>query len=160
MHNFLQSKRLIWVFVIIAAVAIVATGIAALWYKQQSFQSGETKSSQITKKSISVEKVPENFPAGLPLETGAKVTQNYTATTATGGVQATREFETKKTLDENYKLYQDYLKKNDWQFSGGTNQPDLKVISADKGDLHITITINNNTVTKVKTVEITVTQSP
>jgi hypothetical protein len=152
--DFLQSKKIIWVFVVIAIVAVGVAIVVGLLSKQQTTSDKSTKSGEFTvnKKDVAITKLPDKFPADLPMEKEAKVLQNYTSTTAAGGYQATREFETKKTLAENVKIYTDYLKKSGWTMGTGIDKTDFKVVSATKEDLSLQVTVqslpsNVNTVT-------------
>lgn len=89
------------------------------------------------------------------MESGAKIVQNYNATTNTGLFQATRVFETSKSLDENLKIYSDFINKNGWKLISSLNQANIKALAAQKNKGNLQITLSENTQTKVKTVSIT-----
>lgn len=115
---------------------------------------------QIVKKPVSTDKLPELFLKSIPLEVGAKITQNYNATSANGRFQATRTFETKKTLDENIKIYQDFLKKDGWNIKSIIDETNYKMIFAHKESFDIQVSLNNNTVSGINTVDISLTKMP
>ncbi len=142
--DFLQSKKIIWVFGIVAIVAVALAVVVVLIDRKDGTSQTKTSTEfKVTQRDVDQSKLPDKFPADIPLEQGAKITQNYSSTTADGHYQATREFETKKTLAENVKLYTDYFKKNGWIIGTGIDQPDFKVVSATKGNLSLQVTIQN-----------------
>lgn len=110
--------------------------------------------SVVTKKDVPTNEVPDKFPKDIPVEADAKITQNYNATSVDGTFQATRVFETKKTLDANFKIYQDYLKNNNWKIESTVNQPEYKMLYASSGASTIQIAMNDNKVAKVSTIDI------
>lgn len=57
---------------------------------------------------------PANFPTNIPLEKGVKVEQSY-ALDYTGQKQLTLVFLSTKTVAQNYALYRDFLKKQNWK---------------------------------------------
>ena len=86
--------------------------------------------------------LPQQFPSDIPLEAGAQITLNYNAINAAGNFQASREFISKKTVAENYALYQTVLKDNGWNITGtqaGVSAGDL--IFATKGSNNLNIRI-------------------
>jgi len=164
--DFLQSKKIVWVFAVIGII-IVALAIVMVIINRQMAKPTTTKTNTKTAAELKVDRqevppatLPENFPTDIPLEKDAKVIQNYTATTNNGGFQSTREFETKKTLAESYRIYKAYFQQNGWQLSGGVDDTYVKVVSANKGNLTATVTMDYNLKTDIKTIEITITKSP
>lgn len=112
-------------------------------------------STGIIKKDVPPQTLPGKFPAEIPLEPGAKVVQNYTVTTADGRLQATRVFETAKSLEEQHQLYQDFFSRGGWRVISAVNQPALKTVAAMKGTVQVQVSIAENTLTKIKTIDIT-----
>ncbi len=160
MDNFMHSKKLLWVFAVIGGLAVLVMLVALVWLKQQdSGTDVKPAELKLEKQDVPTTRLPDKLPADIPQEPGAKVTQNYTATTNDGRLQSTRVFETAKTLDENVKIYTDYLKKNGWTIGAGADLKDVKAISASKGDLALQITIAQNNVNQIKTVNISLTQA-
>lgn len=152
-------KKWIWVI----AIAVVVVVVFAIAYPRM--QGGNTttvlpKHQGIEKKDVDTSKLPEKFPGDIPLEEGAKVVQNYNATAPDGTIQATRMFETAKTLDENFKLYKDFFTKNGWTIVSSLDQENIKAIGATKDKTQAQLTFALNSTTKVKTVEISVTIKP
>lgn len=155
MINILHSKAIVW-FCLVVGLLAIATVVAI---KQDAGPQTAQQQLEVSQQNVEVTALPEGFPNNLPLEAEAKVTQNYNATTNDGRVQATRVFETSKTLDENYKIYSDYAKNNGWSLNTGIDQKDLKVITATKDGQVLQVTINLNTATQIKTVNISLSQS-
>lgn len=114
----------------------------------------QPKEAIVQKTNIDFSKLPAKFPTNIPIETGAKTTQNYNATTPAGLFQATRTFETKQTLAANLTLYTDFLKKDGWKIKGTTDNPTYKMVMGAKGKQSLLITINEMQTTKIKTVSI------
>lgn len=161
MNNFLTSKKVIWVFVffglvaIIAAVKAVSTNPANI--SQTNSPVNAQKKQDVAIKKVDNSKLPDQFPADIPLEAGATVTGNYNATATDGRSQATRSFETQKTLDENFKIYSDFFKSAGYKVDSTINQATFKAILASKADFKVQVNMSVNPTTKVKTVDITVT---
>jgi superoxide dismutase len=93
-------------------------------------------------KTVEPTKLPKDFPASIPLETGAKMVDNYNSTAEDGTYQATRVFESKKTLSQNFSLYEAFLKQDGWKLLATKDDEKLKVLSAskDNGMLQISMT--------------------
>lgn len=106
------------------------------------------------KTNVDYSKLPEKFPASIPIESGAKITQNFNASSPDGNFQSTRAFETKETLAANLKLYTEFLKKDGWEIKATIDKPDLKMVFGQKDTEGIQVTMNENSITKKKTVSI------
>ncbi len=93
-------------------------------------------------------KLPDRFPSDVPIEAGAQITQNFNAVNSSGKFQASREFISKKTVEENYTLYQAVLKQNGWTVTSTTTSSVQSIILATKGadSLNIRIYSSNNIV--------------
>jgi hypothetical protein len=155
MTNLLQSKAVIWLCLLAGIIAIAVIII----YKQSAQRGSEVKPTElkIEQKNVDSAQLPSLFPTDFPVEqTGAKVTQNYNAASNDGRSQATRMFETNKTLDENYKIYNDYFNNTGWRLSTGINGEDTKVIIATRENLEAQVTLSNNLSNQKKIVEITI----
>lgn len=123
-------------------------------------QVNGTKKTEIVKTEVDKTKDPQKFPAGVPIETGAKITQNYNATAPDGRFQATKAFETAKTLADNFTLYQKYMKDSGWDIQSTVNQDNYKALFGVKGSTNLQVSMNNNTNLKIKTITISYTEIP
>lgn len=141
-------------FLVLIAVVILA--FLGYKYYQQSNQKEvlpPLPEPKVMVDSVPSEKLPDRFPANFPLEKNVPVNANYTAQ-AEGAFQATRQFVSSKTLTENFKIYNDYLKKDGWTVGAALDQETIKSIFATKGRASVTITMSQNTATLENTVDI------
>lgn len=108
----------------------------------------------VEKTNVDFAKLPEKFPSNIPLEADAKILQNYNSVTPEGQFQATRQFETKKSLAENYAFYTDFLKKNGWEIKATTDDATYKMVMGSLLKKAIQVTIEENKINQVKIVTI------
>lgn len=154
------KKNLVGLIMILAA-ALGITLIASLFIKDSQSPEATTPIVSVVKtQQVPETQLPEKFPINLPLEDGAVITQNYNATAEDGRFQATRAFETKKSLVENLNLYSKYLKANGWTIDSTVDQPTYKVVSGSKGIQALQISISENAVNQARTVSISMTELP
>ena len=153
-------KKILVGLIMILAFAIGLTMLIAVFKGDSKRQSSSRSdlSSVARKTTVAENKLPENFPTNLPLEDNVEVTQNYNATTEDGRFQATRTYESKKTLAENLAIYREYLNGNGWNIVSTVDQPTYKKISGTQGIQTIQISLSENVNTKVKTVSISLTE--
>jgi hypothetical protein len=156
---------------IVLLVLLAAAAVGAYFYFNQNnkpaptnqpeaTKPADTKTLDVTTKTVPYDKLPDQFPPDIPLEKGATVTANYNATTPDGRFQATRTFITAKTLDENYKIYQQAFAKNGWKIvSQGGKDPSWFIL-AQRNNITALTAIQENTVSHEKTVSITINKLP
>lgn len=65
---------------------------------------------------VPVHSLPDGFPTDFPQDIEEVVLQNNIATLGGGKIQATRQIQSTKNLNENYRLYKNYLEKHGWSF--------------------------------------------
>jgi hypothetical protein len=145
--------------VLLIVLGIVVLAIVAAWFisKRQVPEKQQVLidlGTSIEKTNVAADQNPEKFPTNIPIEAGAKIVQNYNATAGGGRFQATRVFETGKTLNENLKIYQDFMKADGWAIQSTVNQANYKMLFASKGDSYLQVSMNDNQVNKTKTVNI------
>ncbi|GEM_PF-2362362 len=101
--------------------------------------------------------IPQEFPKTIPLEQGGAVLQNYNA--SVGGIkeQSTRVFVTQKSLDENQAMYARFFKDNGWTIVNTIVGKTYRILSATKNGERIVVIVDENTISKQKTVNITYT---
>jgi hypothetical protein len=86
--------------------------------------------------------VPKAMPSNLPFEKGAQILQNFEIKDpTTGKTQSTRAYISGKTIDQNFTLYQKYLKDNGWTVTSSLSQPAINNLSATKAGARLDITI-------------------
>lgn len=142
---------------IIVIIILVVVAIAAVAYSMsKGTKTADQVKAPISKKqpapeqpkkvevtNVETTKLPDRFPADIPVEQGAIITYNYNAINAAGKFQASREFISKKTMDENFTFYQDTLKKAGWTVSSAIDDTahTQKIILASKGGNSLNIRI-------------------
>ena len=155
-------KKILVVIIMIVAFAIGTTLVVSLFMKDSGGPSTQQADDNriVEKNKVSDSRLPEKFPTNLPTEPNAVVTQNYNAVADDGRFQATRTYETTKTLPENLTIYRQYLNSNGWDIESTVDQPTYKKISGKKGIQKLQVSISENETTKVKTVSISLTELP
>ena len=163
---------------IVIILIIVVLAIAGLWVLKRPKNSqapsltGQTNQpsngSNMPQPTVSLPfatkdapeaKLPDGFIKGFPLETNAKILVNQSAQTA-AGLQSTRVFVSQNSLAANYKIYSDYLKKNNWKILTSVDTETFKSISAKSQDnVSVDLSISQNSVTKNIEVNIVFLQS-
>lgn len=98
---------------IIATVVLVA---AALIYYQYLYEP----TPRAERHDVAASTFPERFPPNIPVDASGGITQNFTASAPGVPFQATREFTTRKTLDENVTLYRAFFATDGWQVKNVT----------------------------------------
>ncbi|TSD02174.1 MAG: hypothetical protein Athens071424_177 [Parcubacteria group bacterium Athens0714_24] len=155
-----SSERKAQIKMLIMAVLIMAM-VAGLWVYQTKIkkpQAQQPQKPQITINQVPVDKAPEKFPDDIPIEAGARILQNYNASSPDGRFQATRVFESAQTLDENLAIYKNYFTKNGWTITNEIkDQPNIRYISAAKDKTRAQATIRENATTKIVSVDVSVT---
>ena len=152
-----QLFKLLVVVAALLALLFVAYKLSLNSKKDQVAE--ESQPAQVEKTNVDFSKVPEKFPTNIPIEPGAKLTQNYNATTPDGQFQATRTFETQEALATNLKLYTEFLTDDGWEIKATTDDPTFKMVLGTKGKQSLQVSIDENKVTKIKTVSISYTES-
>ncbi len=159
----MESKKSLWLLLIVGAILIAVVVLVTLKPKKEGAHQADInkdKQPKIERTDIDATKIPDKIPASFPFEAGALITQNYTVVTDDGRSQATRVFETKKTLAENYTFYENYFKQNGWTIVSTLDQPQLKSIAATKDKILAQVTITENSVNKTRSVDVTITDAP
>lgn len=90
--------------------------------------------------------MPADFPTDIPVEEGVKVEQSYSLNYA-GQKQLTIVFPSTKTVKENYALYADFLKKQNWNVSNKYESPSVSSLYAAKENNDINVTISESATT-------------
>ncbi len=156
-----MKNKYIWIILGVLAVVLVVVLVlnknrTAPASKNTSPSGQSQPEAKNEVKSVPIETVkttalPQEFPSDIPLETGAEVTLNYNATNAQGQYQASREFISKKTIAENYALYQQVLKSKGWTII--STQEDASagsLIFAEKSNYSLNIRIYTDAQKKVR----------
>lgn len=121
---------------------------------RQSTNQSKEKDFSVAKKEVAANQAPSGFPSDVPIEAGATIIQNYEADVSDGRHQATRVFQSSKTVAQNYQLYLDFLTKNGWTVSNKSETETIASLYAVKAGSELTVSITKNSVTGVVTVDL------
>ena len=148
--------KLIVSFVILLVVAGLLFFVSRNYNKKTlpPGSNGQTKELNNVEHSP-IGQLPSKFPKDFPVEVGAKVDDGYNVSSPEN-FQSTIHFESKESLDKNFKIYTDYLSsKNGWIVENVLDTPTVKSIFA-KNALGTTVLVNiaQNVTTKVSQVTI------
>jgi len=156
----LENKKLL-IKIAVAAVCVVVVIVVVLTivsiYTKPVPEIGSglvVVPSRTGETEVSINKLPVGFPTNIPLEKNAKVVQNYNATGTDGRSQATRVFESKLTLDQNYKIYTNFFQANSWKIDNKYQSASLDSIFASNGQGQLAVNISKNSVSGVVTVNL------
>ncbi len=159
MNNFTHSPKFVWFFAIIGILAVVAIIIVAFLLPKQPRQGSQSKNNQTpifkpTITAVANDKLPSKFPADIPIEASAKITENYNASTTSGGFQATRVFESTKSPADNLKIFQAYFRTNGYTVQDPIVVQNYTSVLGTKGKTQIKVSMTENASTKTTTVNI------
>lgn len=147
-----NKSIIILILVILALIAVfvvyksVTNTKKAKQQPEQTPQATRLPVTSLTVKQIENSTLPVAFPKDIPLEKGAEILENYNAE-KNGRIQATYSFLSKKTINENYQLYYNYLteRKNLWYQVNTNTSPDgqTQFLFAKRGGIEeISISVN------------------
>jgi len=113
----------------------------------------------VEKEALPADTLPDRFPADIPLEADAGVTQNYIASAPGVPFQATREFTTHRSVAENFSLYQSFFSSGSWAVVHAANASSYATILAANRALNIqaSVLIADNAAAGERAVNITIT---
>lgn len=134
------------------SIAVVVGVVVIAVYKQKGRQDVMPVSEKIKtttapepKRTDYGTKLPTNFPADIPVEKGVKVEQSYSLNYV-GQKQLTIVFQSTKTVKENYAIYEDFLKKENWSISNKYESAKLSSLYGTKDSNDINVTISESAV--------------
>jgi len=125
------NKNLITAATVLGALALIVVGV-------YFFSSGSVRGPEKTDFGTSM---PTDFPADVPLESGAQVEQSYSLDYS-GQKQLTYVFMSRKTVEENYTLYTDFLNEQSWDLVNSYESPALSSLYGRKEGSDINVTIS------------------
>lgn len=147
----MQKKYAVIIALVILAAAVVAVSRSGSFKKlmpgPKDKLSGEQQPAppppEITQ--VPDNQLPQGLPKSLPLEPGAEILENSTIRQpGSGKTQATRVYVSGKTSEQNYSLFEKYLKDNGWQVLSSANYAETKSFSATKGTARLDIIVGSN----------------
>ena len=169
MPTFITGKKILIFIIILSVLAIALVALALVFNKKRSeiyllnkgsnSENGRIVSApNLSKTEVPVDRLPNNFPSNLPLESNVKITQNFLAKGVDGRLQSTRVYESARTVNDNFVVFGQYLKQNNWNVQATNKTDTLSSLIAQKDFLKINVTIAKNSVSKINTVDITISE--
>ena len=142
----MKSKNLVAILVVVLLI-IVVVYVVAIKQKKPVTNNTPPPADQQQPQSYSPNiipnsELPKGLPSSLPLEQGATVLQNFDLKDpATGKTQSTRIYVSKKTVDENWAVYQKYAADNGFAITSMVDQPAIKSFDAEKSGARLNVII-------------------
>lgn len=157
MTSYFLSKKFILLLLALGVTAIIVVVVLALIGKTRP--TGTTPEDYVApyteqKQDVSQNQMPRGMPSNLPVEAGAKILENSNSTTSNNALQATRVFESKKTLTDNFAIYEKFLKDNNWTIVTRVNDANNKVLSGRNGQSTLQFSMDQDPELKVVKVSI------
>lgn len=139
--------------IIIGLVIIAALVFGIVYYSFRSVPKKPTVQKPVNKlENVKTTALPKGMPSDLPLESGAKILNNFNATAPNGQVQGTRTYLSAKAMQTNYDIYRTYLTSHKWTIVTEVKDPqhpDIVSVFArnTKGTISVSVQKNNVTAT-------------
>lgn len=145
----MNYKRII--LAVVGIVIVVGLGVFAIYKQNRSGVIAPVAEQKVAntpepQKTDFGTSMPTDFPTDIPVEKGIKFEQSYGLNYA-GQKQLTIVFQSTKTVKENYALYSEFLKKNNWNISNKYESPKLSSLYGAKENNDINVTISENSTT-------------
>jgi hypothetical protein len=133
--NFFGSKKMIVVFAVIGAIAVLAMVLAVVLRKDSAppLTQEVNPVANFKKEEIPPSQFPRQFPTDLPIEEGAIVVENFATTFENGTFQATRSYKSKNSPATNYRTFTDFFRTGDWEILLTSDTAAKKIITAKRG---------------------------
>ena len=149
MDDIEQSGHKKIITIVVSIVVIIAIAFFVI-YKQKGDEvvvpvaEQKVATSTAPKKTEFGANKPADFPTDIPVEKGIKFEQSYSLDYK-GQKQLTIVFLSAKTVKENFTLYADFLKKQNWNLSKEYEGPKVSSLYGTKENNDINVTISGNT---------------
>jgi len=111
-----------WKIAIVIVVVILVIGIGT-WLYLRSMTAGNGLANKVV--NVPASQLPNDFPSIIPIEKGAVIVSNFNASAPNGQVQATRSFDSAKSVAENLRFYELYIltSRSGWIPISSVNDP-------------------------------------
>jgi hypothetical protein len=137
----MKHEKRFWTWVAIAVVLIVLAICVIFWNIHQA-KKAAVESAVVA--DVPAGQLPGGFPSNIPIEKGALIVSNFNAAIQNGQFQATRSFNSFKTVAQNISLYASFLANpaNGWAMAASSTDSsgDMTMVARDdKGLLTIRV---------------------
>ena len=141
------------ILVVLSIIVLAALGLFGISYQGGDDNAPPLAKVEILRQTPEPKKtdfgttIPSGFPTNIPLEKGLKTEQSYLLD-YTGQKQLTIVFLSTKTVAENYALYTNFLKKENWKVGNKYEGEKLSFLygTYGEGEVHdINVTISEHT---------------
>jgi hypothetical protein len=122
------------ILVILSVLIIISLALIFINFKNRAEKKAQKSSEQTSPNTSHIYygtendayddgnqmKIPEGFPAEIPVEFGSEIVLSKSQTNADGNSESSLEIASKQSIQENFTSYQNLLKKNGWEITGTT----------------------------------------
>jgi hypothetical protein len=137
-------------------LGIVVLAFVAAWVIGNQ-PNGVSKAPKASLNTGTQSQDPYNkFPTNIPIETGAELTKNSNSSSEEGLFQGTRVFQSSKTIDENLKIYEDFLAADNWNVTNRIDRGANKTLLASKDGARLQIALDSATSGNTQSVTVSI----
>ncbi len=140
-----------WIILSLLAVSVLVFATVLITSRQRALDPGaqqgialDPSPTNTPEKTEFGSVVAPDFPTDIPLEAGAQISQSYSVNYAEQK-QLTLVFLSTKTIQENYTLYAEFLKQQNWNVSNQYESETLSSLYGTKDQYSINITMSADT---------------
>jgi flagellar basal body-associated protein FliL len=131
-----KSKKWLWILMIILIIIIAAGAIYYFWSASKIIEEKNPDNTQV----VIGGGLPEGFPSGLPIESGAILQSQETK--FEGGVVQSVSYASGQSLRKMFTEYSAYISANDWIVVNKQEEGDNYFIFATKDSTSLNISIS------------------
>lgn len=150
-----KQKNLLRILFLVIAIVIVWFYLGNQPEQPQQIEKVNENNSKYKITQINEIHALNFLPADLPKEDGEVILQYYTAQIDARNFQTTKQYESRKTLSENMKIFEDYVVKKKWPIANTLDTPDIKSVSAKGLGGTVQFTTSKNSISSKTIVDIT-----
>lgn len=155
----ISHDHLFYLLVLVAAIFSLMFVVYVILGPNNFFRSRSANSPKQAlmdqKIVVPEDKVPEAIPSDIPLPTNALVIDNFTKNNSDGSRKSQRSFETNLSIEENVRIYSNYMRSNSWIMGEQPiSQSGISIITGTKDNQNLTIVISENKTNNTKVVVI------
>ncbi|MEK7642520.1 MAG: hypothetical protein AAB392_01860 [Patescibacteria group bacterium] len=153
-------KDKLLVLFLIVLIALGYWGYRSGWFKGTQEEEEVVVPPKVTIEYVEPGKLAPLLPTDLPLEEGAPMQRNEIVRTVDSREeQQVYRYYSKKTVEENFEIYSEYLEESGWAIKNSTQEATSAFILAEKEGKSgaMQVSVSKNSITDDITVEISIT---